>query len=239
MLKPEVVELNAQYREKGEKTAKALRKQERVPAVLYGPKIDENIHCSVEEIELEKILSKSRVQKVRLKFEDGTSYDTLLKQTSFHPVTDRPLHTDFYVMDEDRKVTLRVPIRLEGIPVGVTEGGRTYQPMYIVRIRAYPENIPAEFTLDISGMNISDSYHVSDLQMEGIEAFDDPGRTVVTIRPPKSEALLQSLLETGEEEEEEEELLEEGEEAEGEESEGEGSEEEGEEGEGGEESKES
>lgn len=236
MLKPEVVELNAQYREKGEKTAKTLRKEERVPAVLYGPKIEENIHCSVDELELEKILSTSRVQKIRLKFDDGASYDTLLKQTSFHAVTDRPLHTDFYVMDEERKVTLRVPIRLEGIPVGVTEGGRTYQPMYIVRIRAYPENVPAEFTLDISGLNISDSSHVSDLQLEGIEAFDDPGRTVVTIRPPKSEAMLQALLETGEEEEEEEVLLEEGEEgeeaAEGEE--GEGSDEEG-----GEDSKES
>ena len=231
MLKPEVVEIEAQYREKGRKSAASLRNEGRVPAVLYGPKMEENIHCSVSEIELEKILSVRRQQFVQVKFDDGETYKTLLKQTQFHPVSDRPEHADFYVVAEDRKVTLRIPIRLEGVPVGVTEGGRVYQPMYIVRITCLPEDIPAEYTLDITGMTIGDSLHVSDLEMEGIQPIDESGRTVVTIRPPKSEALLTSLLTTDEDEEEEEdEELAEGEEAaegeEGEEGEAEETEEE-------------
>jgi large subunit ribosomal protein L25 len=113
---------------------------------------------------------------------------------------------------------------LEGTPVGVTEGGgRIFKPMQILRIRVTPDRIPGEYTIDISDLEIGDSLHVSDLDLEGVIPLDDLSRTLVTIRPPKSEALLTSSLiteETTEEEVEEgEEVLEEGEVAEGEEGE--------------------
>ncbi len=226
MTTPEVVTLNGKKRETGRKAADALRDAMRVPAVLYGPEVDENVHFSIDELEFEKILADSKRQILELEI-DGETYRTLLKTTEFHPLTDRPVHADFYVLAEDHKVTISVPIHLEGTPVGVTEGGgRIFQPMHILRIRVTPDLIPGVYTVDVSDLKIGDSLHVSDLELEGIIPLDDLARTIVTIRPPKSEELLTSSLiteEPGEEELEEGEEPLEGEEAvEGEEAEGEG-----------------
>jgi large subunit ribosomal protein L25 len=223
MITPEVVDLEGKKRETGRKAADALRDAMRVPCVMYGPKVDENVHFSIDELEFEKVLSESKRQILNITV-DGEEYETLLKEVEFHPLTDRPVHADFYVMADDHKVTLSVPIKLEGTPVGVTEGGgRIFQPMHILRIRVKPDLIPGAYTVDISELEIGDSLHVRDLELEGIIPLDDLGRTLVTIRPPKSEALLTSSLITEEPEEEleeGEEALEEGEElAEGEEAE--------------------
>ncbi|PAU93000.1 50S ribosomal protein L25 [Aliifodinibius salipaludis] len=223
MITPEVVDLEGKKRETGRKAADALRDAMRVPCVLYGPMVEENVHFSIDELEFEKVLSESKRQILNITV-DGEEYNTLLKEVEFHPLTDRPVHADFYVMAEDRKVTLSVPIRLEGTPVGVTEGGgRIFQPMHILRIRVKPDLIPGAYTVDVSNLEIGDSLHVRDLELEGIIPLDDLAQTLVTIRPPKSEALLTSSLITEEPEEEleeGEEALEEGEElAEGEEAE--------------------
>lgn len=210
MTTPEVVTLEAKVRETGRKAADALRDAMRVPSVLYGPKVDENVHFSIDEIELEKVLSVSKRQIIEINI-DGETYKTLLKEVEFHPLTDRPVHVDFYVLADDYKVTISVPIHLEGTPAGVTEGGgRIFQPMHILRIRVTPDLIPGVYSVDVSDLKIGDSLHVSDLELEGIIPLDDLSRTIVTIRPPKSEELLTSSLITEEPSEEE---LEEGEEA--------------------------
>lgn len=209
MTTPDVIELQGELRETGRKATDALRDSMRVPAVLYGPETEDNVHFSIDELELEKILSVSKRQIIELKI-DGESYKTLLKTADFHPISDRPTHVDFYELHEDHKVTLSVPIRITGTPVGVTEGGgRIFQPMHILRIRVFPDRIPGDYTVDIGELEIGDSLHVEDLELEGIVPLDDLGRTIVTIRPPKSEALLTSSLITEEPSEEE---LEEGEE---------------------------
>lgn len=230
MTNPEVVELNGKERETGRKAADALRDAKRVPAVLYGPEVDDNIHLSIDELDLEDILAVSKRQFIEINI-DGKTHKTLLKDVDFHPITDRPTHADFYKVADDRKVTLSVPIKLEGTPVGVTEGGgRIFQPMHILRIRVTPDQIPGEYAVDVSKLEIGDSLHVRDLELEGIIPLDDLSQTLVTIRPPKSEAVLTSSLvteEPGEEElEEDEETLEEGEIAEDEEIEEEGEDEE-------------
>lgn len=215
MKTPDVIELKGELRKTGRKAADALRDALRVPAVLYGPKIEENVHFSIDELELENILSVSKRQIIELEV-DGENYKTLLKSTDFHPVSDRVIHADFYVLDEEHKVTLSVPVRVTGTAIGVTEGGgRVFQPMHILRIRTYPDKIPGDYTVDISELDIGDSVHVRDLDLEDIEVLDEGSRTIVTVVPPKSEALLTSTLITEEEPEEEE--LEEGELPEGEE----------------------
>ena len=104
-----------------------------------------------------------------------------------------------------------------------------------MRINVLPEKIPAVFELDVTNLEIGDSLHVSELDMEGIDPLDDPRRTIVTIAPPKSEKLFESSIVTEEELEEE---LAEGEEAEVAEGEEAAAAEEGAEGEAEEESKE-
>src|SRR5699024_1887570 len=143
---------------------------------LYGPDLDENRHISVDELEIEKILSVSKRQVINLQVDDN-SYRTMLKAIEFHPVTDRPIHVDFYVLSDNYKVSLSVPIRLKGTAIGVRDGGgRVYQPMHIVNIRALPEDIPGEFDVDITDLDIGDNLHVRDLELEEITLLDDPGQ---------------------------------------------------------------
>src|SRR6056297_201164 len=176
MISPEVVELKGKKRETGRNAAETLRDAKRVPGVLYGPEVDDNLHFSVDELELEKILAESKRQILELNI-DGETHKTLLKDIEFHPLTDRPIHLDLYALADDRKVTLTVPIKLEGTPVGVTEGGgRIFQPMHILEIRVTPDLIPGAYTVDISELEIGDSLHVRDLELEGIIPLDDLGR---------------------------------------------------------------
>ncbi|MDR9418711.1 50S ribosomal protein L25 [Gracilimonas sp.] len=217
MAYPELVKLEGKKRETSRQANKALREELRVPAVLYGPEIEENVHFSIDELELEKILRKPQTKLQELTV-DGKTYKTLLKRTEFDPVTDRPVHADFYVLADGHKVTIRVPIKITGSARGVVEdGGRVFKPMNFVRVRVLPEVIPAEFEIDISELGIGQSFHISDLDLEGIIPLDDMSRTIVTIRPPKGADFLESLV-AGVTDEAEEEVAAEGEEvAEGEE----------------------
>ncbi len=202
MKQPEPYILEGQLREPGNKISGQLRDELRIPAVLYGPKIEENIHFSVSEADLEKILSVSQT-KLQLLTIEGKEYKTLLKKVEYDPITDRALHADFYVLDPETPVKLSVPIRLTGIAKGVRDGGgRVFQPLRIVRIKVVPEKIPALFELDISNLGIGDSLHISELNLEGIEPLDESTRTIVTIAPPKSDKVFTSALEEEDELEE-------------------------------------
>ncbi len=189
MAKPEYVKLEGTPRETSRQANRELRASKRVPAVLYGPEVKENIHFSVDELALEKILSRAQTKVQELTI-DGKVYKTLLKRTEFDPVTDRPIHADFYVLSNNHKVTLRVPIGIRGAARGVVEGGgRLFQPMKFLRIRVLPENIVAEFHVDVTPLKIGHSFHVSDLELDGIVPLDSLNRTIVTIRPPKGQLL--------------------------------------------------
>jgi len=221
MTQQEIYPLEGTKRESGRKASVRLREELRIPAVLYGPKVKENLHFSILESDLEKILSVSQTKLQTLTVE-GKEYRTMLKDVEFDPVSDRALHADFYVLDSDVPVTLDVPVRIKGTAIGVRDGGgRVFQPMRIIRIRVLPDKIPAMFEVDITNLDIGDSIHVSDVELEGAEALDDESRTIVTVAPPKSEALFtSSIAEEGIEDEDEEGVeLAEGEELEGEEGE--------------------
>lgn len=194
MTQPEIYPLEGTKRKAGRKESHMLREELRIPAVLYGPKVKENIHFSIFESDLEKILAVSQT-KLQTLTVDGKEYRTMLQDVDFDPVSDRALHADFYVLESDIPVTLNVPVRLKGTAIGVRDGGgRVFQPLRIVRIRVLPDSIPSQFEVDITNLEIGDSIHVSDIELEDAEALDDSSRTIVTIAPPKSEDLFTSSI---------------------------------------------
>lgn len=179
--------ISGTLRDTSKQANRALRAENRVPAILYGPDISNNINFSVDEVELERILNKNQT-KLQVLTIDGKEYKTLLKRTDFDPVTDRPIHVDFYVLSDKRLVTLRVPIKVTGNPRGVVEsGGRLLQPMNNVRIRVLPGFIPTEYVVDVTALKIGEAIHVKDLNLEGIDPIDSLDRTIVTIQQPKAE----------------------------------------------------
>lgn len=209
MQKPNIVEISTKERQAGKKAVQKLRADKQVPAVIYGPKVEENVNVSLTEVDVEKLLSRSTTQIVKLDVEGHGTYDVLLKRVDFDKISDRPIHVDLYSLDDESPVIITVPIRLKGTARGVTEGGgRLYQPLRKIRIQCLPKNLPAEFTLDVSKLKIGDSLNVEDLVMEGITPLRELFRTVVTIRPPKGTVaeqlgLDEDELEEGEEAEEE------------------------------------
>ncbi|MBO6794860.1 MAG: 50S ribosomal protein L25 [Balneolaceae bacterium] len=190
---PELVKLEGTLRETSKKANRELRAAKRVPAVLYGPEIEENVNFAIDELALERILRKPQTKLQELTV-DGKVYRTLLKRTEFDPVTDRPIHADFYVLSDNHKVTLRIPFKVIGAARGVVEnGGRLFQPMKFMRIRVLPKYIPSEFVVDITPLKIGQSIHVGDLDLEGIVPIDSLTRTIVNVRPPKG-ALVSDVL---------------------------------------------
>ncbi len=215
MEKPTVITVEASERPKSKSALKQMRDDLTVPTVAYGPKVKKNLHVTIPELELEKVLKSNKKSIIKLVYE-GKEYNTLIQSVEYHPVTDRPLHADLFVMDDKLPVTITIPIRLVGTPQGVTEGGRLYQPLRWLYAQCMPKNIPAEIVLDISHLNIGDTLDVGAIDIEGVEALRDSFRTIAVIRPPKGglDELL-GLDEEGEEVEEGEEGAEVAEGAEG------------------------
>lgn len=200
MKNPKVVELEANVRESGSTPSAQLRKQNMVPAVVYGPGVTENINVSLPEIEIEKLLSVVEKEFLLLKV-NGQELKCIIQKVDFHPVTDRPLHVDLYATSPDKEVSITVPIRLEGVSPGVTEGGRLYQPLRELQIKCLPENMPAEFVVNIGKMQIGNTLKVRRIKPKNLQVLTPGERTIVVIRPPKGASGI-SITELEDDEEE-------------------------------------
>jgi large subunit ribosomal protein L25 len=185
MEKPITVELIGLNRETGSKAAGKTRAEERVPAVLYGPTVNENLHFSLKLLDVERLMKVKRLQFVNITMEDGSSHTCLLKKAEFHPVTDRPVHLDFQVTDDSTPVTVVLPIRLTGSAKGVLEGGRLYQSVRRIKVKAVPANLPAELTIDVSKLGIGQALRVKNLKLANLTPVIEPERTIVMVRAPK------------------------------------------------------
>lgn len=185
MEKPNTVELIGLNRETGSKAAGKTRADERVPAVLYGPTVTENLHFSLKLLDVERLLKVKRLQFVNITMEDGSSHTCLLKKAEFHPVTDRPVHLDFQVTDDTTPVTVVLPIRLTGSAKGVLEGGRLYQSVRRIKVKAVPADLPAELTIDVSKLGIGQALRVKNLKLANLTPVIEPERTIVMVRAPK------------------------------------------------------
>lgn len=190
--------IDAQPRETGSKAARDIRNNDRVPCVLYGPHV-ESTPLQVHVRDVNKLVygRTAPVAEVQL---DGETYNCILKDFDLHPVTDRPLHADFQALKEGRKVTLTVPIRYAGVPVGQKNGGDTQQIVRELTISVLPDNIPSVIEIDVADLNIGDSIHIYDLDVDYDIKMAD-AQTLVTVVAPQIEV----SPTTAEEDEEEEE----------------------------------
>ena len=207
----DVIEIEAKERQPGKKHARAARRAEEVPCVLYGRHVDA-VPFQVPELSLRPLIYTSETHRVLIKV-NGNEWECILKDVVMHPVTDRPRHADFQVLQQGEKITLTVPIQYHGIPVGQSEGGDTQVIMNEIEVSCLPKDIPSHIDLDISALAIGDALHVSDIESEGLEFGSAPTQTLVTVVPPRTEEELEALeAEAGiVREESEAEILEEGE----------------------------
>jgi large subunit ribosomal protein L25 len=151
--------------ERGTSNANILRKEEKVPAVIYGGK--ENVHFTVNEVKFNKIINTPEVYFIDLDV-DGAKFKAIIKDVQFHPVTDRVLHIDFLEVDEKKSLTIKIPVRLVGRSKGVANGGALKNPIKMQTVSGLPAAIPEFVELDITELKIGDSIKVSDLNIPGL-----------------------------------------------------------------------
>lgn len=216
--KLEIPTIRGQKRDaRGKTEIKRLRAEEKVPGNYYYLQ-EEPVALTFEEADVRKLLSKRRgLIEIKWGDKEEEKAEVLLREVQRHPVTQKPLHLDFVGITRGQKIYTTVPIRLLGQPIGVKDqGGILQQVMNQVDISCMPRHLIEVVDVDVTGLELGDSLHLSDIEVENVEWEDIVERTVATVVIPR-------ILEE-ETEEEDEELLEGAELAEGEEGEGEGEE---------------
>ncbi|MBT8271140.1 MAG: 50S ribosomal protein L25/general stress protein Ctc [Flavobacteriaceae bacterium] len=171
------ITINGSQRESvGKKATKALRNAGRIPCVLYGG--EEPVHFSAEELAFSKLVYTPNAHTVVIALESGETYDAVLQDIQFHPVSDKILHIDFYRLYEDKEIAMDIPVHLTGNSVGVRNGGVLRRNNRKLRIKALPANLPDFVEADISDMKIGDKLYVTELE-NGDFKFLHPDNTVV------------------------------------------------------------
>jgi large subunit ribosomal protein L25 len=173
----------------GKGAARTLRREGRVPAVLYGREL-EAVHLSVDAHEAERLFHSISVDNtiVDLAVEgEKKPYLTLVREIQTHPWRPQLLHVDFLRIQEGVAVDLDVPIKLLGVPAGVRLGGGVLEQMiHDLPIRCEPSKIPESIELDVSNMEVNASLRVADLVLpEGVEVRVPGDRTVCSVAIPK------------------------------------------------------
>jgi large subunit ribosomal protein L25 len=188
--------LPAEPRERaGKGASRALRRDGRVPAVIYGEK-KEPLSVHVEEKLLTKMLSTGHfMNSVIMVDVGGKPNRTLPKDVQFHPVTSRPIHVDFVRIGEHAQVHVNVPVRFveEEQAPGLKRGGVLNVVRHELELVCDAAKIPGEIVISLAGLEIGDAVHISHVQLpEGSKsAIDDRDFTVATVVAPsamKSEA---------------------------------------------------
>jgi len=211
----EQIDLKVQIRKTvGNGPARLLRREGKMPAVLYGPKI-EPLLLTLDIKDFELILKGASVGSVllNLQIQNGKTINrvAMVKELQTHPVTGKFLHVDFYEVDMQKKITAKVPVVARGKSVGVELGGLLQLVRRELEVLCLPTAIPEAIEVDISNLDIGDSIHVEDISLAGdVEIPAETNFTVVTVLAPKVEEIVEEeeLLE-GEEVEEGEEAAEE------------------------------
>ena len=166
----QVFELKGELRtDLGKKATKVLREEKKVPCVLYGGK--ENIHFSVVEIDLSKLVYTPFVYIVKIMI-DGNAYEAVMREIQFHPVTDRILHIDFYHIFAEKPVIIEVPVKLKGFAEGVQAGGKLVQVIRKLKVKALPANLPGEVELDVTSLGLGKSIKVKELSFDNFEVVN-------------------------------------------------------------------
>jgi large subunit ribosomal protein L25 len=200
----EQINLNVRIRKvTGNNPARSLRREGRIPAVLYGPKT-KPILLSIDSREFEQIAKKSTIGSVllNLMIQNGNteSRPAMVKELQTHPVTQRFLHVDFYEVDMQRKIKVMVPVVVKGKPKGVEEGGLLQISRREIEVLCLPTEIPESFEVDVSDLDIGDAIHLEDIQTVGnIEIVAEANVTVVSVLAPKIEVEAVEEIVEGEE----------------------------------------
>jgi large subunit ribosomal protein L25 len=167
--------------ERGSRATRRLRRQGLVPGVVYGGADGESTPFKVDARVLRQVLVDGSAL-IDLKVNGGRVRPVIVKDQQLHPVRDQPLHIDLLEVRLDEKIEAPVAVHVEGVEEspGVKEGGVLEQVTHQLNIEALPTDIPEAIVVDMSGMEIAATMHLSEVTPPpGVTFLDDPEETII------------------------------------------------------------
>ncbi len=191
------ITINGSKRESvGKKATKALRNAGQVPCVLYGG--DQPVHFSAAELAFSKLIYTPNAHTVVIALGD-VSFNAVLQDIQFHPVTENILHIDFYQLFDNKEIAMDIPVILNGVPLGVRAGGVLRRNRRKLRIKALPTNLPDNIQIDISGLKIGNKVYVSELLNDAYNFLHSDNTVVCQVKQSRVTVELEDEEEEGEE----------------------------------------
>lgn len=187
----------------GSRAARRVRRSKSIPAVLYGAH-DEPLPIQVDLQEFETLVRQGLSENtlINLLLDDEKTSDrlTLIREVQRDPVRNYLRHLDFVHIVLTEKIKVEVPVRLIGDSEGVKRGGTLEHRLHHIEIECLPTEIPSEFEVDISELEIGDSLHLSDVYLGRFVTTMSPERTIVTVAAPRViEEVVEEVVEVIEE----------------------------------------
>lgn len=192
--------LEATVREKsGKGAARQLRRQGKVPSVLYGQ--GECLLLTVEPESLLRILKSQAgsTSLISLNIAGAKSKPkrtALLRDFQVDPLGGRVLHADLFEISMEKPIRVKVPVHVVGgTPTGVKEGGILHYNMRELHVECLPAALPDFIEVDASSLGIGQGIHLKEIpRLQGLRYLDDPDQMIVSVAVPMSEAKLEALL---------------------------------------------
>jgi len=190
------ITINGSKRESvGKKSTKALRNAGKVPCVLYGG--EQPLHFSAEELSFKHLVYTPDVHTVEINLEGGDTFNAVLQDIQFHPVTDAILHIDFYQIFEDKEITMEIPVHTKGVARGVKNGGVLRFNLRRMRVKGLPGDLPDFIEADITNLKIGNKLYVTALESDNFKIMHPENTVVCQVRTSRN-----IIADTEEEEEE-------------------------------------
>lgn len=198
------INVSGQKREDlGKKASKHLRKEGFVPCNLYGEQKEDGkpvaLAFAAPMSELRKIVYTPHIYVINLNI-DGEHHTAILKELQFHPVTDALLHVDFYAVNDQKPITIGIPVKLVGLAQGVRDGGRMNLSVRKINVTAPYQQIPEHLDIDVTKLKIGKSIKVGQLSFDGLTMATPKDVVVCSIKMTRSATASSDTSDEAEEE---------------------------------------
>lgn len=184
----------------GKKASKSLRKEGLIPCNMYGIATTDGkpsaFSFTVPMTELRKLIYTPHIYLVNLTV-DGKLHTAILKEIQFHPVTDAVLHVDFLEVNEEKPITIGLPVKLVGLAQGIRDGGRMSLSLRKLNVKAPYKSLPEHLDVDVTDLTIGKSIKVGQLSYEGLELVTGKDVVVCSIKMTRAASMAAQAAKEG------------------------------------------
>lgn len=167
----------------GKTDANALRAKGHVPCVIYGS--GEQIHFSADARHFKNIIFTPETNLVEVEL-DGKKYKTVLQEAQYHKINDKLIHADFLQVDEAKPVTVHLPVKTNGLAIGVKDGGKLVIKLRKVKVKGLVSKLPETIDLNVEQLAIGKSISAGDIKIDGLSILHPKNISIVSVQTTRA-----------------------------------------------------